>query len=414
MNVNDMNNEQYMRRAIELARLGVGKVNPNPLVGAVIVKDSKIIAEGYHAKYGDLHAERNAFRNLKKKEDARGAELYVTLEPCCHHGKQPPCTEAIIEHGISKVYVGSNDPNELVAGKGIQMLRNAGIEVVTEFLKDECDALNPVFFHYITTKTPYVVMKYAMTLDGKIATHTGHSRWVSGDSSRARVHETRNALAGIMVGIGTVLNDDPLLTCRMEGGTNPTRIICDTKLRIPLSSQIVDTANEVPTIVATILPHPEYKRFWNEEKAFLEKNNVKVLVVKEKNNRIDLQDLMTRLGKLQIDSVLIEGGSDLNYSALKEGIVNRIEAYVAPKIFGGVGFFTPVGGEGVEFATDALQTKFVSATPVGEDILLTYDVEKRENVEPDRKEEHPIEENMKMSLEDEIRNNKMKYFMPEE
>lgn len=414
MNISDMNNEQYMRRAIELARLGIGKVNPNPLVGAVIVKDGKIIAEGYHAKYGELHAERNAFKNLKKKEDAKGAELYVTLEPCCHHGKQPPCTEAIIEHGISKVYVGSNDPNALVAGKGIQMLLDAGIEVVTEFLKDECDALNPVFFHYITTKTPYVVMKYAMTLDGKIATHTGHSRWVSGESSRARVHETRNALAGIMVGIGTVLNDDPLLTCRMEGGTNPTRIICDTKLRIPLSSQIVDTANEVPTIVATILPRAEYKRFWNEEKAFLEKNHVKVLVVKEKNNRIDLRDLMVELGKLQIDSVLIEGGSDLNYSALKEGIVNRIEAYVAPKIFGGVGFFTPVGGEGVEFATDGLQAKFVSATPVGEDILLTYDVEKRENVESDRKEEHPIEENMKMSLEDEIRNNKMKYFIPEE
>ena len=414
MNISDMNNEQYMRRAIELARLGIGKVNPNPLVGAVIVKDGKIIAEGYHAKYGELHAERNAFKNLKKKEDAKGAEMYVTLEPCCHHGKQPPCTEAIIEHGISKVYVGSNDPNALVAGKGIQMLLDAGIEVVTEFLKDECDALNPVFFHYITTKTPYVVMKYAMTLDGKIATHTGHSRWVSGESSRARVHETRNALAGIMVGIGTVLNDDPLLTCRMEGGTNPTRIICDTKLRIPLSSQIVDTANEVPTIVATILPHADYKRFWNEEKAFLEKNHVKVLVVKEKNNRIDLRDLMVELGKLQIDSVLIEGGSDLYYSALKEGIVNRIEAYVAPKIFGGVGFFTPVGGEGVEFATDALQAKFVSATPVGEDILLTYDVEKRENVEPDRKEERPIEENMKMSLEDEIRNNKMKYFIPEE
>ncbi len=371
-----MDNEQYMRRAIELAKLGIGKVNPNPLVGAVIVKDGEIIAEGYHAKYGDLHAERNAFKNLTDREAARGASMYVTLEPCCHYGKQPPCTEAIIEHGIAKVYVGSNDPNILVAGKGIQQLRDAGIEVVTEFLKEECDALNPVFFHYITTGTPYVVMKYAMTLDGKIATHTGHSRWVSGEESRKRVHETRNALSGIMVGIGTVLNDDPLLTCRMEDGTNPTRIICDTKLRIPLSSQIVDTANEVPTIVATIPPHPEYKRFWEEEKSFLEKNSVRVLVVKEKNNKIDLQDLMIELGKLQIDSVLLEGGSALNYSALEEGIVNRIEAYIAPKIFGGVGFFTPVGGEGVTLASDALKTTFISATPVGEDILLTYEVEK--------------------------------------
>ncbi len=369
-----MKNEEYMRRAIALAKNGIGRVNPNPLVGAVIVKDGEIIAAGYHAKYGDLHAERSAFHNLKKAEDAKGATMYVTLEPCCHQGKQPPCTQAIIEHGIKTVYVGSNDPNELVAGKGILQLREAGIEVITEFLKEECDALNPVFFHYITTKTPYVIMKYAMTLDGKIATHTGHSRWVSGEQSRLRVHETRNAVSGIMVGIGTVLNDDPLLTCRLENGVNPTRIICDTKLRIPLSSQIVDTAFEVPTIVATIPPHPEYNRFWNEQKGFLEKNGIQVLTVKEKDNRIDLQDLMVELGKLKIDSILIEGGSALNYSALQEGIVNRIEAYVAPKIFGGVGFFTPVGGPGVELATDALQAKFVSAQPVGEDILLTYEL----------------------------------------
>lgn len=409
-----MKNEDYMRRAIELAKLGTGKVNPNPLVGAVIVKDDKIIAEGFHEEYGSLHAERNAFSKLENKEDAKGAVMYVTLEPCCHQGKQPPCTEAIIEHGISKVYVGSNDPNELVAGKGIEQLRNAGIEVETEFLKEECDALNPIFFHYITTKTPYVVMKYAMSLDGKIATHTGHSRWVSGEASRARVHETRNALAGIMVGIGTVLNDDPLLTCRMENGNNPVRIICDTKLRIPLSSQIVDTANEVPTIVATIPPHPEYKRFWNEEKEFLEKNHVKVLVVAEKDGKIDLQNLMKELGRLQIDSILIEGGSALNYSALQEGIVNRIEAYVAPKIFGGVGYFTPVGGEGVEFATDALMTRFVSATPIGEDVLLTYDVIKPEPKMEEKKEEKNTDNEIPVSLEEEIRAQKNRYLLLEE
>lgn len=409
-----MKNEDYMRRAIELAKLGMGKVNPNPLVGAVIVKDDKIIAEGFHEEYGSLHAERNAFSKLKTKEDAKGAVMYVTLEPCCHQGKQPPCTEAIIEHGISKVYVGSNDPNELVAGKGIEQLRNAGIEVETEFLKEECDALNPIFFHYITTKTPYVVMKYAMSLDGKIATHTGHSRWVSGEASRARVHETRNALAGIMVGIGTVLNDDPLLTCRMENGNNPVRIICDTKLRIPLSSQIVDTANEVPTIVATIPPHPEYKRFWNEEKEFLEKNHVKVLVVAEKDGKIDLQNLMKELGRIQIDSILIEGGSALNYSALQEGIVNRIEAYVAPKIFGGVGYFTPVGGEGVEFATDALMTRFVSATPIGEDVLLTYDVIKPEPKVEKKKEEENTDDEIPISLEEEIRAQKNRYLLLEE
>lgn len=366
-------NEKYMRRAIELAKLGAGKVNPNPLVGAVIVKNGQIISEGYHMVYGDLHAERNAFKNLKNSEDAKGAEMYVTLEPCCHHGKQPPCTEAIIEHGISRVYVGSDDPNELVAGKGIQILRDAGIEVVTEFLKDECDAINPVFFHYITTRTPFVLMKYAMTLDGKIATRTGHSQWISGEESRARVQQTRNALKGIMVGIGTILNDDPRLTCRMDGGRNPIRIICDSKLRIPLSSNVVATAKEVPTIVATVEPHAEYNRFWNEQKAELEASGVEVLVVKERDGRLDLQDLMIKLGEKQIDGILLEGGSTLNYAALQEGIVNRIEAYVAPKIFGGAGFYTPVGGEGVELATEALGCKLISTEQIGQDILLIYD-----------------------------------------
>lgn len=368
------NSEQYMRRAIELAKLGIGKVNPNPLVGAVIVKNGQIISEGYHMIYGDLHAERNAFKNLKSPEDANGAEMYVTLEPCCHHGKQPPCTEAIIEHGISRVYVGSNDPNELVAGKGIQILRDAGIEVVTEFLKEQCDAINPVFFHYITTRTPFVLMKYAMTLDGKIATRTGHSQWISGEESRARVQQTRNALKGIMVGIGTVLNDGPSLTCRIDGGRNPIRIICDSKLRIPLSSNVVATAKEVPTIVATVEPHAEYNRFWNEQKAELEASGVDILVVKERDGRLDLRDLMIKLGEKQIDGILLEGGSTLNYAALQERIVNRIEAYVAPKIFGGAGSYTPVGGEGVELATEALGCKLISMEQIGQDILLTYEV----------------------------------------
>lgn len=366
--------EKYMRRAIELAKNGIGKVNPNPLVGAVIVKDGQIISEGYHAKYGDLHAERNAFRNLKCAEDAKGAEMYVTLEPCCHFGKQPPCTQSIIEHGIRKVYVGSNDPNALVAGKGIEQLRQAGIEVETEVLKDECDALNPVFFHYITTQTPYVVMKYAMTLDGKIATRTGHSKWISGEASRGRVQQTRNALKGIMVGIGTVLNDDPMLTCRIDGGRNPIRIICDSKLRISLSSQVVTTAKEVATIVATIEPHVEYTRFWNEQKAALEEQGVEVVVVKEVNDRLDLKDLMRQLGERKIDGILLEGGSTLNYAALQAGIVNRIEAYIAPKLFGGAGLYTPVGGEGVEYATEGIECRLLTADKIEEDILLTYDV----------------------------------------
>lgn len=214
-------NPQYMKRAIELAQKGVGAVNPNPLVGAVIVKNGHIIGEGYHRKYGALHAERDAFAHLTEK--AEGAEMYVTLEPCCHHGKQPPCVDAIIEHGIKRVYCGSDDPNEMVAGGGFKRLKEAGIDVVTHCMKEECDSINDVFFHYIVHKTPYVVMKYAMTMDGKIATYKGESKWITGEASRGHVMELRNRLMGIMAGIGTVIADDPMLTCRMEGGRNPDR-----------------------------------------------------------------------------------------------------------------------------------------------------------------------------------------------
>ena len=369
-----MEREKYMRRAIELAKRGKGKVNPNPLVGAVIVKNDEIISEGWHQMYGDLHAERNAFKNLKDREAAKGAQMYVTLEPCCHQGKQPPCTEAIIEHGISKVYVGSDDPNALVAGKGIQMLRDAGIEVVTGFLKEECDAINPVFFHYITTKTPYVLMKYAMTLDGKLATRTGHSQWISGEKSRARVQESRNELRGIMVGIGTILKDDPRLTCRIQGGRNPIRIVCDSTLRIPLSCNAVKTAKEIPTIVATIAPVPENRTVWEKQKEKLEASGVEVLVTEDENGKPDLQDLMKKLGQKGIDGILLEGGSTLNYSALQAGIVNRVEVYVAPKFFGGAGIYTPVGGDGVETAGDAFPCRLISVEQMEEDVLLTYEM----------------------------------------
>ncbi len=217
--------EYYMRRAIALAKKGEGWCHPNPMVGAVIVKEGRIIGEGYHARRGELHAERNAIKSLT--ESAAGAAIYVTLEPCCHYGRTPPCTEAILEQGITRVVIGSRDPNPKVAGKGAAILREAGLTVEEDFLKEECDALNPVFFHYITTKTPYVVMKYAMTMDGKIAAKTGDSKWITGEAARERVQEMRHACMGIMAGIGTVLADDPLLTCRIPGGRNPVRIICD-------------------------------------------------------------------------------------------------------------------------------------------------------------------------------------------
>ena len=359
--------EKYMRRAIDLAKRGTGRVNPNPLVGAVIVRDGRILAEGYHARYGELHAERHAFSQLT--EDAAGAEMYVTLEPCCHQGKQPPCTEAIIEHGISKVYVGSDDPNALVAGRGIAMLREAGIEVETHVLQEECDALNPVFFHFIQTQTPYVVMKYAMSMDGKIACETGASKWVTGEQARQHVQETRNWLTAIMVGVQTVIRDNPRLTCRLPAGRNPIRIVCDSHLRIPEDSVLVQTAKEIPLIVATLessldLPQAEVLRSLG----------VDVIGTAGRDGRTDLQDLMYKLGSRKIDSILLEGGGTLNESALRAGIVNRVQVYLAPKIFGGSGRYTPVRGEGVLDPEQAWMARKPTVTSFGEDVLLEYDL----------------------------------------
>lgn len=357
--------DRYMLRAVELAKKGIGKVNPNPLVGAVIVKEGRVIGEGYHKAYGELHAERHAFSQLT--ESAKGAEMYVTLEPCCHFGKQPPCTEAIIAHGIQTVYVGSDDPNVLVAGKGIQQLQDAGIEVISHVRKEECDALNPVFFHFITTKRPYVVMKYAMTLDGKIACETGKSKWVTGEQARMRVQERRNELSGIMVGIGTVLQDNPSLTCRLPGGRNPIRIICDSHLRISLDCEIMKTAEKVKTILAVVSAD---KKKEQEVKAL----GAEVLYCKEKEGTVDLWDLMLHLGNQGIDSILLEGGSSLNSSALTAGIVNQVEVYLAPKIFSGSGKYTPVRGMGVLEPSEAYGLKNQGIEQIGEDILLSYEV----------------------------------------
>lgn len=354
-----------MRRAIELARKGIGKVNPNPLVGAVIVKNDNIIAEGYHTEYGGLHAERNAFKNLK--ESAEGADIYVTLEPCCHYGKQPPCTQAVIENGIKNVYIGSDDPNSLVAGKGIEQLKAAGINVVTGILKKECDALNPVFFHYITNKTPYVVMKYAMTLDGKTACDTGESKWVTGEEARQHVQQSRNMLQGIMAGIQTVINDNPELTCRIPGGRNPVRIICDSNLRIPDGCNILRTAHKVKTIIATVSENTEKIKQ-------LEEKGAVVIKTPSLYNRVDLKFLMQELGKQGIDGILLEGGGTLNSSALKAGIVNHIQVYIAPKIFGGSGRYTPVRGEGVLSPESAYICTNMEITGFGNDILLEYDI----------------------------------------
>ena len=372
-----MPEEKYMRRAIELAKKGSGHVNPNPLVGAVIVRDGEIIGEGYHECYGQLHAERNAIANAKKRGNSlEGSTIYVTLEPCCHYGKTPPCTEAIIEEKIARVVVGSDDPNPLVSGKGFQMLREKGIEVIPHFLKEECDAMNHVFFHYIRTGTPYVAMKYAMTMDGKIACYTGDSKWVTGEESRAHVQTLRNHYKGIMAGIGTVLADDPMLNCRIEGGRDPIRIIADSHLRIPMDSQLVRTAGQQPLIVACLPDADE------EKAAQLQEKGVEVLripgvttadITEEQKKVISLPVLMKELGARKIDGILLEGGGQLNESALQAGIVDRIYCYIAPKIFGGAQAKTPVEGQGLTRAADAWQFNRIGMQEFGQDILLEYE-----------------------------------------
>lgn len=370
-----MTDEYYMRRAIALAQKGEGQVSPNPLVGAVIVKDGKIIGEGYHEHYGQPHAERNALANCIQSPE--GATIYVTLEPCCHHGKQPPCTDALLAAGIRRVVIGSKDPNPLVHGKGIRILREHGVEVTEQVLQDECDEMNEVFFHYIQTKLPFVILKYAMTLDGKIATYTGASRWVTGEAARAHVHRMRNRYHAIMVGVGTVLADDPMLTCRLKGtenGANPVRIICDTALRTPLESQIVRTAKEVPTIIASCNRQEAMHMPYVEA-------GCQILVTPEKDGQVDLWDLMRQLGQLGIDSVILEGGGTLNWSALQAGIVQKVQAYVAPKLFGGTEAKTPVEGQGFQTPADAVELTRTKITALGLDWLIEgYPVENRRNM----------------------------------
>lgn len=362
-----MTDQNYMLQAIQLAKQGEGWTNPNPMVGAVIVKNGRIIGKGYHKKCGELHAERNAIASLT--ESAEGATIYVTLEPCCHYGKTPPCTEAIIEQKIKRVVIGSRDPNPKVSGKGIKMLQEAGIEVIEDFMREECDRLNPVFFHYITTKTPYVVMKYAMTLDGKIATKTGASKWITGEAARAEVQHMRHRYMGIMAGIGTVIADDPMLNVRVEGWKSPIRILCDSGLRIPLDGQIVKSAGKYRTIVA-------YADSENTEakRKRLHEMGVETICCPDENNQVDLKKLMKYLGEEGIDSILLEGGGTLNDSALRAGIVQEVQAFIAPKLFGGMNSKTPVEGIGVRFPSEAVKLKCTDICQIGEDILITCQV----------------------------------------
>lgn len=367
-NTTDMEQDrQYMKTALELAQKGMGFTAPNPMVGAVIVKNGRIIGQGYHRKYGELHAEREALAACT--EEPEGASIYVTLEPCCHYGKQPPCVNAILEAGIRRVIIGSSDPNPLVAGKGIRILKNHGIEVTENILKEECDKLNEAFFYYIQNKKPYVVMKYAMTMDGKIAAYTGESKWVTGEAARIHVQEQRLKYTGIMVGVGTVLADDPMLTCRLENSRNPVRIICDSHLRTPLTSKIVRTAATIPTIIVS--SSKDQQKIKNYEEL-----GCQVLYVPEKNGHIDLNRLMELLGAAKIDSILLEGGGSLNWSALENGIVQKVQTYIAPKLFGGEEAKTPVEGKGFPDPASAVLLKKSEMIRLGDDFLIESEVKR--------------------------------------
>ena len=354
---------KFMKHALELAGRGFGYTSPNPMVGAVIVRDGKAIAEGWHRKYGGLHAETDALASCR--EDPSGATMYVTLEPCCHFGKQPPCTSAIIKAGISRVVMAMQDPNPLVSGHGAEILRAAGITVETGLCEAEAVYLNRIFIKYITSRRPWTVIKTAMTLDGRIASCTGDSRWVSCESSRQLVHRMRGQYTGILAGSGTVLADNPLLNCRMEGMKQPVRIIADSRASLPAESAIAGTAGEYCTILA---------HTGRADKAALETLRgcgIRTLeCASDTDGKVCPEDMMERLGTEGIDSILVEGGAELVWSLVSKDLADEYYIFLAPKIIGGRTAKGPVGGDGIRHMADALPVDIVSVTQCGCDWLI--------------------------------------------
>lgn len=366
-----MTHEQFMSRALELARRGEGRVSPNPMVGCVVVKDGRVIAEGWHEKVGEYHAERNAL--LRCTEDPAGADLYVTLEPCCHHGRTPPCTEIIMEKKIGRVFVAALDVNPLVAGNGVRILREAGIDVEVGLLEEEAKELNEVFYHFFETGRPFIAMKYAMTLDGKIACHTGDSQWITNEQSRAFVHGLRKKYSAILVGIGTALADDPMLNCRTEEGVDPLRIVLDTGLRLPKDSRLAQTANDIPTMVVTCNATLETEE-GSAKAAALRSCGAEVLSTG--TTSVGLSNLLQTLAERKIDSILVEGGGTVNASFLEAGLVDRVYAFLGPKLVGGAESRSPVEGSGVDRMADAAELEQIEVQRFGEDVLVTGRVKK--------------------------------------
>jgi diaminohydroxyphosphoribosylaminopyrimidine deaminase/5-amino-6-(5-phosphoribosylamino)uracil reductase len=348
-----------MRRALARARKGVGKTGPNPAVGCVIVNDGKVVGEGWHKKAGTPHAEVHAL--AQAGASARNADVYVTLEPCAYFGKTPPCADALISAGVARVYAGMVDPNPRVKGQGLEMLRLAGIEATAGILEGACRLVNEPFIKHVTTGLPFVILKSALTLDGKSATAEGDARWITSERSRRYVHKLRSQVDAIMVGVGTVIVDDPLLTSRIPGGKDPLRVVVDSKLKVPLSAKIFHL-NSGTTLVATVSDDAPAI-------AGIRRTGADVVICKEKMGRVDLHDLMARLGAMHIQSVLMEGGSTLAGEALRQGVIDKTMLFYAPKLVGGdgPGLFA---GRGAARMEDAIRLRDITYTRFGADLLI--------------------------------------------
>ncbi|MFO0944553.1 MAG: bifunctional diaminohydroxyphosphoribosylaminopyrimidine deaminase/5-amino-6-(5-phosphoribosylamino)uracil reductase RibD [Planctomycetota bacterium] len=354
----------FMRRAIEIARLGQGFVEPNPMVGSVVVKEGRILAEGHHAQFGGPHAEVNAL-NIAG-EQAEGATLYVTLEPCCHHGKTPPCTDRVLASGVARVVVAMADPFPQVAGKGTRILRSAGLQVDVGCLEKESRALNAPYLKRVTSGRPYVHAKWAMTLDGRIATSAGESKWITGENARRHAHQFRGKVDAIVVGIGTAIADDPMLTARPAGPRVATRVVLDSSARLPLTSQLVQTAKKVPTVVVTSSTAAR------EQVEGLANHGCEIVSLPEdKGGRPSIPALLEAMGQRRWTNVLIEGGAGVLGAFLSAGEIDAVRVYVAPRVVGGEHALGPVGGPGIGKLTDALALDSLVQEYLSPDWFLT-------------------------------------------
>ena len=377
-------NEKYMRMAIELAKKGAGAVNPNPMVGAVVVKNGEVIGRGYHKFFGGPHAEVYALEEAGK--EAEGATIYVTLEPCSHYGKTPPCAKKIIDMGIKKCFIGSSDPNPKVAGRGVAMLKEAGIEVVENVLKEECDEVNQVFFKYIKTKIPYLFVKCGITLDGKIALSNGISKWITNSIAREKVQYYRNKFMGIMVGINTVLTDNPSLTARIENGVNPFRIIVDPNLQIDENCKVVKNNEDEKTVIITsqknlFTEDAENTEIKIKQKRLAEENKVKFIFID--GEKFSFRKMLEEIGKAGIDSILLEGGETLISLAFEENVIDGGEIFIANKILGDSSAKPFISGFVREKMEEAVQLTNVRNNIYGENVGMEFYFKKYNEIEQD-------------------------------